>query len=86
MGMPLAGAKKEGAVRADGNFLTFLINFLMLSFIIFQMVRLINRTRRAPSKIRTIGFPHDRCTKWREVHLWWRICQNRIRGNISSRV
>ncbi len=45
--MPLAEAKNAGAVLAYGNFLTILINFLILAFIIFQMVRLMNRTRRA---------------------------------------
>ena len=43
--LPLAEAKKAGAVLAYGNFITILINFLILAFIIFQMVRLINRAR-----------------------------------------
>ena len=46
-GLPLAEAKKAGAVLAYGNFLTVLLNFLILAFVIFQMVRLMNRTRRA---------------------------------------
>lgn len=45
MGLPLAEAKKLGAVFAYGNFITVLINFLILAFIIFQMVRLVNRLR-----------------------------------------
>jgi large conductance mechanosensitive channel len=44
-GLPLAEAKKAGAVLAYGNFLTILLNFLILAFIIFQMVRLMNRVR-----------------------------------------
>lgn len=44
-GLPLAEAKKAGAVFAYGNFLTILINFLILAFIIFQMVRAINKAR-----------------------------------------
>ncbi len=44
--LPLAEAKKLGAVFAYGNFLTILLNFMILAFIIFQMVRLINRARR----------------------------------------
>src|SRR6476661_5585208 len=44
-GLPLAEAKKAGAVLAYGNFLTVLLNFLILAFIIFQMVRLMNRMR-----------------------------------------
>lgn len=48
MGLPLAEAKKLGAVFAYGNFITVLINFLILAFIIFQMVRLVNRLRSKP--------------------------------------
>jgi len=44
-GLPLAEAKKAGAVFAYGNFLTVLVNFLILAFIIFLMVRQINRMR-----------------------------------------
>lgn len=44
--LPLVEAKKLGAVFAYGNFLTILLNFLILAFIIFQMVRLINKARR----------------------------------------
>jgi large conductance mechanosensitive channel len=44
-GLPLAEARKAGAVLAYGNFLTILLNFLILAFIIFQMVRLMNRLR-----------------------------------------
>jgi large conductance mechanosensitive channel len=43
--LSLADAKKAGAVLAYGNFITILINFLILAFIIFQMVRLINHAR-----------------------------------------
>jgi large conductance mechanosensitive channel len=46
--LPLLEAKKLGAVFAYGNFLTVLLNFLILAFIVFQMVRLINKARRAP--------------------------------------
>jgi large conductance mechanosensitive channel len=44
-GLPLAEAKKAGAVLAYGNFFTVLLNFLILAFIIFQMVRVMNRVR-----------------------------------------
>ncbi|MCO5975718.1 large conductance mechanosensitive channel protein MscL [Ideonella oryzae] len=43
----LAEAKKAGAVFAYGNFLTVLLNFIILAFIIFVMVRQINRLRKA---------------------------------------
>jgi len=46
----LADAKKGGAVFAYGNFLTVALNFAILAFIIFMMVRQINRLkeRNAP--------------------------------------
>ena len=49
-GLPLAEAKKAGAVLAYGNFFTILLNFLILAFVIFQMVRLMNRLRSPFSK------------------------------------
>jgi large conductance mechanosensitive channel len=44
-GLSLAEAKKAGAVLAYGNFFTVALNFALLAFIIFQMVRLMNRLR-----------------------------------------
>ena len=41
----LAEAQKAGAVLAYGNFITVAINFLILAFIIFLMVRQINRLK-----------------------------------------
>ncbi|HYD80334.1 MAG TPA: large conductance mechanosensitive channel protein MscL [Paucimonas sp.] len=45
MHLTLAEAKKAGAVFAYGSFLTIVINFLILAFVIFQMVRAINKAR-----------------------------------------
>ena len=42
-GLSLAEAKKLGAVFAYGNFITVALNFLILAFIIFMMVRQMNR-------------------------------------------
>jgi large conductance mechanosensitive channel len=42
----LAEAKKAGAVLAYGSFVTVAINFAILAFIIFVMVRQINRLKR----------------------------------------
>ncbi|MFM6985857.1 MAG: large conductance mechanosensitive channel protein MscL [Hydrogenophaga sp.] len=42
----LAEAKKAGAVLAYGNFLTIVLNFTILSFIIFMMVQQMNRLRK----------------------------------------
>jgi large conductance mechanosensitive channel len=46
MGLPLAEAKKLGAVFAYGNFLTVALNFLILAFVIFLMIKQINRLKR----------------------------------------
>jgi large conductance mechanosensitive channel len=44
----LVEAKKQGAVLAWGSFLTLCINFLIIAFILFLVVRAINRlVRRA---------------------------------------
>jgi large conductance mechanosensitive channel len=43
----LAEARKAGAVLAYGSFLTVALNFVILAFIIFMMVRQINRLKSA---------------------------------------
>ncbi|RRS05077.1 large conductance mechanosensitive channel protein MscL [Aquabacterium soli] len=47
-GLPLADAKKLGAVFAWGNFVTVALNFAILAFIIFLMIKQINRLRQEP--------------------------------------
>lgn len=42
-GLPLAEARKLGAVFAYGSFITVALNFLILAFIVFLMVRQMNR-------------------------------------------
>ncbi|MDR6820260.1 large conductance mechanosensitive channel [Neorhizobium sp. 2083] len=46
----LAAAREQGAVFAYGNFITVLINFVILAFIIFLMVKAVNRMRLADEK------------------------------------
>jgi large conductance mechanosensitive channel len=41
----LADAKKQGAVFAWGNFLTLVINFLIIAWILFLSIRAINRLK-----------------------------------------
>ena len=41
----LAAAREQGAVFAYGNFITVLINFLLLAWIIFLMIKGVNRLR-----------------------------------------
>ena len=47
--LTLVEAKKLGAVLAYGNFLTILLNFIILAFVIFQMVKMVNRARAKPA-------------------------------------
>ncbi|CDX16595.1 mechanosensitive channel [Mesorhizobium sp. ORS 3324] len=42
----LADARKQGAVFAYGNFITVALNFLILAFIIFLMVKAVNNLRK----------------------------------------
>jgi large conductance mechanosensitive channel len=48
--LSLVEAKKLGAVWAYGNFATILLNFVILAFVIFQMVRLMNKARTLSTK------------------------------------
>jgi large conductance mechanosensitive channel len=43
----LVEAKKLGGVFAYGNFITIAINFIILAFIIFMMIKQMNRLKRA---------------------------------------
>jgi large conductance mechanosensitive channel len=45
----LVEARKAGAVFAYGSFLTILLNFIILAFIIFLMVRQMNKLKREAS-------------------------------------
>ncbi|OCP24648.1 MULTISPECIES: large conductance mechanosensitive channel protein MscL [unclassified Ensifer] len=46
----LAAARQQGAVFAYGNFITVLINFLILAWIIFLMIKVVNRVRASVEK------------------------------------
>ena len=43
----LAEAQKQGAVLGYGAFITILINFLIIAFILFQLVKVSNRMKKA---------------------------------------
>ena len=53
----LVEAKKQGAVLAWGNFLTLTINFLIIAFVLFLVIRAMNKFKRkeeaapAPAKL-----------------------------------
>lgn len=42
----LADAKKQGAVLAYGNFLTLTINFIIIAFVLFLVIRAMNTLKR----------------------------------------
>jgi large conductance mechanosensitive channel len=44
----LADAKKQGAVLAWGNFVTLVINFLIIAWVLFLAIKAINRLKDAP--------------------------------------
>ena len=45
-GLSLAEAKKLGPVFAYGNFISILINFVIIAFCIFLMVKMINKMKK----------------------------------------
>lgn len=54
-GLPLAKAKEAGAVLAYGNFITIALNFIILAFVIFVMVKQVNRLKRETPPPPTAG-------------------------------
>jgi large conductance mechanosensitive channel len=42
----LADAKKQGAVLAYGSFITLTVNFLIVAFVLFMVIRLMNQLKR----------------------------------------
>src|SRR4051794_11036839 len=59
MHLTLIEAKKAGAVFAYGSFITIVINFLILAFIIFQMVRALNKAKRTEPVPAPAATPED---------------------------
>jgi large conductance mechanosensitive channel len=55
----LADAKKAGAVFAYGSFITVAINFILLAFIIFLMVKQINRLKKEAPATAPPATPED---------------------------
>lgn len=58
-GLALAEAKKAGAVFAYGNFITVALNFVILAFVIFMMVKQINRLKRSEPAPAPAAEPED---------------------------
>jgi large conductance mechanosensitive channel len=47
----LADAKKVGATIAYGNFITLLINFVIVAWVLFLVVKMMNRMKRPPVEV-----------------------------------
>jgi large conductance mechanosensitive channel len=58
--MTLAEVKKAGVpVFAYGSFLTILLNFIILAFIVFMLVRQMNRLKKAEAPAAPAATPED---------------------------
>jgi large conductance mechanosensitive channel len=57
--LALVEAKKLGAVLAYGNFITIVLNFIILAFIIFQMVKFMNSLKEATPPPAPAATPED---------------------------
>jgi large conductance mechanosensitive channel len=58
-GLALAEAKKAGSVLAYGNFISIAINFIILAFVIFQLVKMMNRMKKAEPAAAPAPTPED---------------------------
>ncbi|WP_029525922.1 large conductance mechanosensitive channel protein MscL [Polaromonas glacialis] len=65
-GLPLVEAKKAGAVFAYGNFITVALNFIILAFIIFMMIKQMNRLRK-PRPVAAAPAPAEDIVLLREI-------------------
>ncbi|MES2898700.1 MAG: large conductance mechanosensitive channel protein MscL [Pseudomonadota bacterium] len=65
--LALVEAKKLGAVLAYGNFVTILLNFVILAFIIFQMIRVMNRLRRVQAPVAVVVVDPEEVLLLREI-------------------
>jgi large conductance mechanosensitive channel len=53
----LDAARKAGATVAYGNFITLMINFLVVAWVLFFIVRLMNRLRRQKDDVAAAAAP-----------------------------
>jgi large conductance mechanosensitive channel len=69
-GLPhtLEAVRKAGIpVLAWGNFATLVLNFALLAFVVFVMVRQVNRLRREPPKAAAAPAPPEEIVLLREI-------------------
>lgn len=62
-GLPLAEARAQGPVLAWGDFVTVALNFLILSFVMFLVVKMINRAKRKNEAEAVIAGPPEMSTQ-----------------------
>ncbi len=55
----LVEAKKQGAVLAYGNFITIAVNFLIIAFVLFLVVKAINRLQKKEEPKAPAAKPDD---------------------------
>jgi large conductance mechanosensitive channel len=64
----LADARKEGAVLAWGNFLTITLNFLIIAWVLFWLMRLISRLMpKEPEKVPPVNKQEELLTEIRDL-------------------
>jgi len=64
----LADARKEGAVLAWGNFITIALNFLIVAWVLFWLMRLISRLMpKEPEKAPTVSKEVELLTEIRDL-------------------
>jgi large conductance mechanosensitive channel len=56
-GMSYADAKKTGAVLGFGNFITVLVTFVIIAFVLFLVVKAINKLNRQPKPVEKAPVP-----------------------------
>ena len=61
-GLALADARKAGPVFAYGNFLTVTINFLIVAFCVFLLVRAINKMKKPAPNAPAVAKECPACT------------------------
>ena len=57
MATNLADAKKQGAVLAWGNFLTLTLNFIIVAFVLFVVIRFMNGLKRRDEEAPALSKP-----------------------------
>ena len=68
VGNNLLELKKAGVpVLAYGNFLTIAVNFIILAFVIFLMVKQVNRLRKTEEAVPAENVPAEDITLLREI-------------------